>query len=187
MFGSRSGAGPAAWVPAVLFGLSAAGQAAPVIDVGTHYLQRNLPGQEIEIRVTGGDPVQGLEFNVQIADATFGPIFEHADILGGTIFADNNRGLFEGSYIDPRRAYLGVVTHSGAVAAQGLLATLTIDTTAIRNGTFRLSLTQSIEGPTNFAGAEADITDGRIVIVPEPAAWWVLLGAPPLWRRRRRR
>ena len=186
MCGSQRAARLTASVLAVLFGLAAAAQAAPFIRVGTHYLQGDLPGQEIGISVTGGDPVQGLELNVQIEDATFGPMFEYVDVLNETIFTGNNRGLFEGSYIDPWRAYVGVVTRTGAVPAEGLIATLTMDTTGIHAGTYRLSLTRSIEGPTNFAGIDADITDGWIVIgtAPEPTACWILLGGLAALRRR---
>jgi len=156
-----------ATVPIVLLGLTAIAEAVPVIDVGIHRLRADLPEQVIEIFVTGGDQVQGLEFNAQIEDTTFGPTFEDADVLTGTIFADNNLGLFGGSYIDSRRMYLGVVTESGSVAAEGLLATLTVDTTDIHGGLYRLSLTESIEGPTNFAGIAANLTDGWIAVLPK--------------------
>ena len=150
--------------------LAAAGlaEATPAIDVGTHSLQADLPGQIIRILVTGSDPVQGLELNAQIEDTTSGPVFTDGDVLTDTIFAGNHLGLFAGSYIDPRRMYLGVVTETGTVAADGLLAMLTVDTTDVHGGLYRLSLTESIEGPTNFAGVAALLTDGWIDVRPTP-------------------
>jgi len=169
-----------------MLALVAPAGAGPSVNAGTHYLQPDLAGQTALIYVTGGQAVQGLEFCAQIEDATFGPLFEDGDILTGTIFAANNLGLYEGSYVDPRRMYLGVVTQTGTVAADGLLATLTIDTTGLIAGTYSLSLTNSLEGPTNFAGISADLLDGWIVIVPEPAVFPILCVFATAWLGRRR-
>ncbi len=171
----------------IVFSLAAGVEAKPSIVVGTHYLNVNQAGQTIPIYVSGGDEVQGLEFNVCIGGGTQGPIFEDVDILTGTIFEGNNTGINPGSYINPRCAYQGTTTSSGTVIADGLLATLTIDTTGLFSGEYSLSLIDTPEGKTNFAGVDVDIVDG-LIVVPEPASLMILLvGSSLLIRRRRNR
>jgi hypothetical protein len=153
-----------ALVLAALLGASAPAMAVPAVDAGTSYLRPNRADQEIHIYVTGGDAVEGLEFMAELPDAN-APTIQDANVLDGTIFAGNNLGLFGGSYIDPRRLYLGVVTETGTVAADGLLASVVLDASGIHEGSFALSLTNALEGPTNFAGDPADLTDGWIEIV----------------------
>jgi hypothetical protein len=156
--------------------------ATPIIDVGNHLLLPNLPGQTILIYVTGGDAVEGLNLNVQVADggselAMFGgsidgPAISDLDIVTGTIFDGNNQGA------DDPEGLLGgdfsqielrtILTDSGTVAADGLLVTLTIDTTDYFSGQFDLRLFDTLNGPSDFAGIAASITDGTITIVPEP-------------------
>ena len=178
-----------AWICAMMLlsGVAIAGGAPPAIEAGTHWLIPDQPGQEIEVYVTGGDAVQGLEFCVRIGGGTAGPLIENIDILNGTVFADNNQGLYPGKYIDPRQAYLGTVTQDGTVAAAGLLAVLTLDTTGLWDGQYSLSLLDTVEGPTNFAGIAADIADG-LLIAPEPASLVLLAcgaGSVILGKRRR--
>lgn len=171
----------------IVFSLAAGVEAKPSIVVGTHYLNVNQAGQTIPIYVSGGDEVQGLEFNVCIGGGTQGPIFEDVDILTGTIFEGNNTGINPGSYINPRCAYQGTTTSSGTVVADGLLATLTIDTTGLFSGEYTLSLINTPEGKTNFAGVDVDIVDG-LIVVPEPASLMILLvGSSLLIRRQRNR
>ena len=168
----------------------------PVIDAGVHSLLPNQAGQTVEIFVTGGILVQGLEFNVQIGDTTAGPVFEGVDILTGTIFGPSNDGIFPGSYITPRVAYQGTTTVQtldvgwgpGFVSTDGLLATLTLDTTGISGGDYNLLLTGTNEGDTNFAGVLADITNGSLSVIPEPLSLSLMLvGSGLLLRRRSRR
>ena len=66
-------------------------------------------------------------------------------------------------------------TAEGTATADGLLATLTIDTTGFLDGSFDLSLGNTLDGATDFAGLPADITDGSIRIIPEPTALVLLL------------
>jgi hypothetical protein len=164
--------------------------AAPIIDVGTHEVIA-APSRAIPIRVTGGQPVQGLELMVQIEDRSFGPLLETADILTGTIFAGNNTGIDGGSYVDNRWLYVGTTTRPDTtVTADGLLATIYVDTTGL-SGSYRLRLINEQENEaTNFAGVEAEITDGWIVIVPEPTSLAVMAAAGvagAVCRRRRSR
>jgi len=164
------------------------------INVGSWSLLPDTPGQTIPIYVTGGALVQGLEFNVQIADGASGPVLQDVDILNGTIFEPSNDGIFPGSYLLPHLAYQGTTTIQGLdvgygpslVCADGLLATLTIDTTGIFEGSYALLLSDTLEGTTNFAGIPVDITNGTI-IVPEPLTLGlVLFGSAGLLRRRAR-
>jgi len=145
--------------------------AAPAVDGGTYYLLPDQAGQQIQLHVTS-DPavdVQGFELYCQIDDGcgAAGPTFEAADILNGTIFDGNNPGLFPGSYVQSGRLYQGVVTSSGTVEANGLLATLTISTAGITNGQYDLFLHNDLESAeTNFAGVAIDLTDAVLIVPP---------------------
>lgn len=165
----------------------------PVITVGSHQLQPNLAGQQVQVYVSGAALVQGLEFNVQIGDGLSGPVLQSVDILTGTIFANNNEGIFPGSYLNQHLAYYGTTTietkdigfGAGYVSTSGLLATLLIDTTGVSTGQFALKLVGTNEGTTNFAGVAAQISDGTLS-VPEPlSATLMLAGAGIMMRRRR--
>src|SRR5687767_4478610 len=97
-------------------------RAALSITVGTHTLQPNTPNQTVELSVTGGDLVEALNFNAQIADGgpelgglIDGPVITSADIVTGTIF--NNRSTGEqnpGSF--PQLAIRTTTTASGTVS-----------------------------------------------------------------------
>lgn len=171
----------------VVLGLTGAAWAQPTIDVGDHYLLANTAGQEIQIYVSGGDEVDGLELKVQIGGGTSGPSFEDVDIFTGTIFADDHQGLFPGSYIETRWAYQGTVADVGPVIANGLLVTLTVNTAGVGDGEYLLSLTDTPEGGTDFAGIAAVIGNGKIII-PEPTfALLLVVGLPWVLRLRARR
>jgi len=151
----------------------------PVIDVGHHVLLPDTPGQTFQVSVTGGDLVQGLNFNLQVADGgpewggvIDGPAIEALDILTGTIFDGNNTGTVDldggppsGSDIAPQYEGRSTTTDSGSVPASGLLATVTIDTTGFSSGTWDLFLSNTLNGPTDFAGLPASITDGSIRVL----------------------
>lgn len=238
---------------------------APVIDVGDHYLLPDTPGQQVQVWVTSGDAVEGVNFNSQIGDGlSGGPVLQDIDLENGTIFEGNNTGQIDPEWLpgsvvrtftisntgdgdllltgippvtvegvnaddftvirqpdavihpgestsfdvefrplgsglrtatlvvpnnDPDEdpytfAIQGtgqegdiypqwegryIVTDTGTVAANGLLATITIDTTGLTAGTWGLVLgPNNLNGSTDFAGAEAVITDGRIIINSAP-------------------
>src|SRR5262249_39642151 len=153
--------------------------------------------------VTGGAPVQGLNFNVQVADGfpngggtIDGPNITGVDLIGTalepTIFFGNNTGS-NASRSDQQVWAVSTTTSAGTVNASGLLAIVTISTVGWSPNspsdpwTFALQNTQ--ENASDFAGVPATITDGNITIVPEPpsalavtslllvTAWW--------WRRKR--
>ncbi len=151
------------------------------IEVGTHVLEPNTPGQTIPIYVSGGWPVQGLNFNVQIADGgplaggtLLAPVITGVDILTATVFAASNTGIrtdaddAAGDDPVPQHAYRGTTTAAGMVNADGLLATVTIDTTGFERGSWSLTLSNTINGATDFAGQAAAVVDGLIVL---PQTW----------------
>src|SRR5438309_628712 len=79
--------------------LSSFAFATPTVSVGNKILAPNLPGQAVQIAVTGGDAVQGTDLNVEIADggtaaggSISGPTITSANLTGGTIFSSNNSG-----------------------------------------------------------------------------------------------
>jgi len=145
----------AATAIALLLVASLAAPAASV-DVGDHLLAANTPNQVITIQVTGGEQIAGEDFFAQIGDGgTFlggsntKPNFTNVEILTGTIFAANNNGAFGDPNGSPPGSNAGhpliwvdaTTTTSGTVAASGVLAKLTIDTTGLTSGTFPLRLT----------------------------------------------
>lgn len=155
--------------------------AVPTIDVGTHYLLPDTPDQVIELYVTGGDDVEGLDLYVIVANGgpeletlgflepgtgIVGPAITGVDILTGTIFADNNIGQIDGGSPDtptPQVAIFITATETGTVIAEGLLARITIDTTGFTGGTYDLSL--SLPGlETDFGAIAASIVNGQIIL-----------------------
>lgn len=172
--------------------------ATSTIVVGDHDLLPNAPDQIINILVAGDDMVQGLNFNIQVADggthakvggSIEGPHIQSVDLLTGTIFDGNNTGQVETLEL-PQVAAHTVTTSTGAVAANGLLARVTVDTSGFTDGSFGLYLRDTRNGPTDFAGVPIQITDGSINIVPEPmalgAALIGMLATGARLRRRRR-
>lgn len=172
---------------ALLFAVAAVAQAETVVVVGAHLLLPNTPGQTIQIQVTGGDPVQGVNFIAVVGDGGAGGTTPlpgtdvgpgiTADILTGTIFALSNTGSSNGNpgQVDfgPMIAVYSTTTNtavSPTVNASGLLATIVIDTTGFNGGSWGLNLTGTPAGDTDFAGLPINITNGSISIVPEPTS-----------------
>ncbi|MCP4376099.1 MAG: PEP-CTERM sorting domain-containing protein [bacterium] len=171
--------------------------ATPIINVGSHQLQPNTAGQTIQLFVSGGDAVAGVNFYAQIdgggsavpGGVDVGPIFTNLDILTGTIFATNNNGQSGGPGY-PQLAIGSTVLNSGSVAADGLLATLTVDTTGVSSGDYAFLLSGTLNGDTDFADVNIypTITNGTIHVTPEPASMALLgLGSLVVLRTRRRR
>jgi len=164
--------------------------AVPKVDVGTHYLQPDTPGQVVEIYVTGGDLVQGINFYVMVANGgpemeeygeiepgtgILGPAITDLDILTDTIFDGNNTGRWNTPDPTLRQVAIdGTTTLSGHVVAEGLLARVTLDTTGFHEGNFSFSLSAFGE-QTDFAGVPIDITDGWLIIESGQTP-------PPNWR-----
>lgn len=195
---------------AILLCVASVSNAATSIIVGDHILQPNMPGQIIQIFVTGGDQIQGTNFRAQIgSDPEFAstPIFFSSPPFGvpgsstiigpGTIFQPNNVGMNDVTFY-PALFEAGTATATGTVSANGLLATLVVDTTGFFSGTWSLSLGNTLAGPTDWAGSifqgnevpNPDILDGSITIIPEPSsvvlAMFGMAGLSAVAIRRRR-
>lgn len=125
-----------------------------------------------------------------------GPRITGVDLVDSTIFANN---YIEYPSIDspPLLAFAAAVSVHGTVLADGLLATITLDTTGMESGTFPLRLTWETFGwdmwPTHeiirsdFALIDAVLVDGTLTIqgpqsvaganAPEPATAPMLITA----------
>jgi hypothetical protein len=82
----------------------------------------------------------------------------------------------------PQLIGLSILTDSGSVAANGLLATLMIDTTGFTSGTWDLLLESTLAGNTQFWSEAANqvpltIFNGTLTIVPEPRGAALLMSA----------
>ncbi|MCH8044616.1 MAG: tandem-95 repeat protein [Planctomycetes bacterium] len=155
----------------------------PTIVVGQYTLVADTPNQQIEIFVSGGQSVAGVNLVAQVGDGgpelvnsglpagTDGPAITSVDLKTGTIFAALDVSQF-GLLSLPQVHFssLGIESQNTTVSADGLLATLSIDTTGIFGGSFQLLLAgvlpQLTNGPfaTDFAGIPIEITNGVITI-----------------------
>jgi len=131
------------------------------INVGEHILLPDTPGQVIPIHVSGVSTVQGVAFNLQLADGYHdvpsstvdGPNVTNVDLVGpGTVFGTvPNTG---NNFIETREQIwiVGAATSSGTVTADGVLANVTIDTTGWfeGDGPWELKLADTFNGDTNF-------------------------------------
>lgn len=152
----------------VMISVSQQAQAQLTLSFGNLDLAPNTAGQTIEIFVTGGSPVDSLDLNVLVGDggAIAGgsnPNFnfiQAVDIITGTIFDGNNNGVSGARLAQDGFAFDSTTTASGTVAAGGLIATLTLDTTGLNSGSFNISTDSgaAIQGPTLFAGANGLVT-----------------------------
>jgi len=185
---------------AAVFSLVTAACAQPVVVLGSHDLRENASGQTIQIFVSGGDAVQGMNFNVQVADGgpeagafggtIDGPAITNVDIFTGTIFESNNTGQAGSGSIVPQVYHAATTTSTGTVSANGLLATITFDTTGFffmdPVHSWDLVSSNTLNGPMDFGPIPATISDGTINVVPEPASMALLaLGALAMIRRRK--
>ncbi len=157
---------------------------APRLSVGEVLLQPNMPGQEVPVFVTGGHAVSGANFFLQIGDGgpelseygvppgTDGPAITRVDLKAGTIFAVVADPQVDQPGIPQVATTAIAISAAGeSVTADGLLATVTVDTTGFFAGSWDLLLADvlpfaALSGPftTDFAGIPAHITNGRLVI-----------------------
>lgn len=157
--------------------------AQPVLSFGDLELLANTADQEIQVFVTSDVAVQGLNFNVQIGDGgalaggSTPNLVQGLDVLTGTIFEGNNNGISSSRIAADGLALDTITTATGTVEANGLLGTLTIDTTGIDAGRSFTISTTTLNGPTDFAGIAATQANGSltVVAVPEPATAGVML------------
>ena len=152
------------------------------IEVGHHLLDPHTSNQMVAIHVRGGDQIQGLNLHVQVADggphplvggAIPGPSIANIDLLTGTIFAGRLNNIVPDVQL-PQLWVQSITPADGTVVADGLLATLEIDTTGFSSGRFALALAETHNGPSDFAGIPIEIADGSIQIVPEPGSGLIL-------------
>jgi hypothetical protein len=156
------------------------------ITVGQVQLLPNQADQWIDIQVTGGDPVAGVDLFLQVGDggpelATFGlpaskagPKISGVELKAGTIFQNvTDLPANVGSAQLPQTAVhtLALVGTTASVPAAGTLAKVQIDTTGFFGGSWALRLDNVLPfavfgGPhaTNFAGTPAVIENGSITI-----------------------
>ena len=177
------------------------------IDVGDHPLLANTAGQTVPLYVSGGVLVNFVLVDCQVGDGgpltggpLTGPTITNLDVVSGTIFADNNEGnaYDSGGRIVPQVAHQGTITNystNGFVTANGLLATVTIDTTGFftLGSSWELKLKGTLNGDTSF-GEDVPapvITNGTIRLAPAsevPEAGTLALVAAGagmlLWRRK---
>jgi hypothetical protein len=156
----------------------------PTIIVGNHTLLPNTAGQTIQIYVSGGQMVDGIDIDMQLGDGgpeltqlgltagTDGPAITNIDSVTGTIFASSsNAASFYSMLPQLASNYTAIVSANGYVAADGLLMTVTIDTTGFTTGTWDLLLSGVLPfiefgggHATTFDGLPIDITNGTITI-----------------------
>lgn len=156
----------------------------PVIRLGDHQLKANTANQTVELFVAGRQSVAGLDLFMQVGDGgpeltslglpagTKGPAITNVDLKSGTIFANSiDRAIDLGSL--PQMVNWSIaLTEPEAVVADGLLATITFDTSGLFEGTWDLAMTELLPqhplGPlsTSFAGVPIHEDVGSVTIVP---------------------
>ncbi len=150
----------------------------------TYDLRQNQAGQQIQIYVSGGDSIAGIDFNMELdSDAPAiappsAPSFTGVDLTTGTIFQNNNLGAVDSGSLPTDELTWWITTESGVVSANGLLATVTVDTTGLFASdpvhSWPLSMSETDNGSTEFLNSSgvalpASFTDGTITLVaPEP-------------------
>jgi hypothetical protein len=180
-------------VVAALCATSVAG-AATTINVGSYLLLPNMPGQVIQIPVSGSDLAPGADLAVQIGDGgpelanyglppgTPGPAIAQIDFGAGTIFSVSGAQQFTPSGNIPQVWFTNIVLGNSPanVTANGMLANLTINTTGFSNGSFGLLLKNVVPVLSPPNGYSTDLTgqvpnltinNGSITIIPTTAYW----------------
>jgi VCBS repeat-containing protein len=156
----------------------------PTIDVGAHVLKANAPNQRLDIFVTGGQLVSGIDLFAQVGDGgpettslglppgQDGPSIARVELKENTIFATVPDAAADLGSLPQLANWSISITGGGGVPATGRLATLVVDTTGFFEGKWDLSLAGALPahplGPldTRFANMLAFITNGSIEIIP---------------------
>lgn len=153
----------------------------------------NQAGQQVQLFVTGLAAAGGadaFEFNSFIGNNAAGPLFEALDFTTGTVLA----GKTQTDVVVQPRASRVLVDNATVVTADGLLGTITFDTTGLSAGLWDFQL-NNVAGSfdTRFTllsdPVPTNAPDGflRIQAVPEPSmAILGALGLGGLILRRRR-
>jgi hypothetical protein len=162
--------------------LTVTAYANPTITAGNWKLLPGTSGQTVDavsglpivVLVSGGDAIAGADLGMTIGDGFTGPVFDdNPDLIVGTIFTGNNTGQNSFFPIPPSAGYAfeTTTTNSGTVAANGILAHLSFDTTGFTSGTWVLQLSENaITGlPSDLPPFTSPVLiEGSITIVPEP-------------------
>jgi hypothetical protein len=167
----------------VAAGVSPRSASALAIQAEHRLVAPNLAGQTLEIMVTGGELVSGVNLYAQVGDGgpeladyglpagQDGPSISTVDLKMGTVFFHvPDPAVNLGSLPQVAVWSLGIAAQGGKVPAQGRLARLTIDTTGFTEGRWDLSLSNVLAGldggpfATDFAGLPASISNGSIRI-----------------------
>lgn len=146
--------------------------------------------ESFDVLVSGG-LVPGVSFRLQIGDGSSGPIIESAAVRDiGHVFNPSNSSAEMGSAL-PAWKYLSDVGAYSPVLANGVLATVTVNTVGVAVGAYPIHLyidTEDGPTPTCFGEIYPELVDGIITVTPEPASVLLLLagGCVVALRRRRR-
>jgi len=145
------------------------------IVVGDWLIPAGQTAWRIPISVTGGAGVDGINFNIQIEDGSkspgvAAPVITALDILNGTIFDGKNTGSWDNTIAD-WIAWDWTETDTGETGyAEGVIGYLTINTVGCPSGTWDLIMSDTLNGPTDFAGLSATVLDGSITVNQRPVA-----------------
>jgi hypothetical protein len=181
---------------------AASAHAITTISVGDHLLVPNTPGQIISILISDDAQgpnhpsialgrINGIDLVLLMGGGSAGPIITNIDLVGpGTVFNNDNIGqfIFPQPFGIPGREIMALTSvtdpsYYTGVAANGILAFVTLDTSGIFLGSYPLSLSSVDLGPTDTAYLDflPTLFDGTVRIVPEPASIVMgLMGAAAL-------
>jgi hypothetical protein len=156
------------------------------VSVGNVQLQPNQANQWIDVMVSGGDQVAGVDLFVQIGDGgreltRFGlppgrsaPVITAVELKSSTIFqgvVDDPVNLSSPELPQTAVYTLSLLGAAPTVSAQGRLARIQIDSTGFYGGTWPVRLSDVLPfevfgGPytTTFAGVPAVIQNGSVTI-----------------------
>ena len=146
--------------------LAAAAQAVPTIDLGTRIVMENSAGRTLRLSVSGGELVTAFNLRAQLGDGLAGgsePVFQAVSFAGG-IWDAYPKSVTGGPVNGAEQFAQASIAFGSAVSvpAQGLLATLTIDTRGFYEGSsFPLRLKQT------EIGADSDfVLTGGDTLIP---------------------
>jgi len=173
---------------AVVMCLPITAMAVPTITAGNHVFQEGVGNVSFDILAGGGDGVQGVDLLVftgtnggdLTGNSPDAPTIVSVDVVGaGTIFQPNNTG--QNNITVGTNIYQGgTTTGTGTVAADGVLAHVTIDITGWAIGVYPLWVSDANplfgDGLLGSAYSQqiTSAADGTITIVPEPSS--IVLG-----------
>ncbi len=147
--------------------LATTGASALEIDIGHHVVVPNMPGQKIGIYVTGGELVNGISLTVAINGGGKahggkpGPLITAIDVDAGPTIWNQPPGHNRPSVFNDGQLWnVNFLTIGGYVRGDGLVATVTVDTTGyFGRHTLELSgggITESV-GDTQFMGQDLEL------------------------------